>query len=105
MGMCEVIDARQHRVGPHFAIGEDAAHGNTAETDTVIATLATDEARTRGLTASAVVRKSDLERRVDRIRTGVCEEHVVETCGCDLYELVRQLKHNQKHKQEGRCVV
>ena len=35
VGVCQVIDARQHRVGPHFTIRQNPTYGYAAETDTV----------------------------------------------------------------------
>ena len=105
VGMRQMIDAGQHRVGPHLAVGQDAAHRNTAETDTVIATLAADEPRPRRFASGAVVRERDLERGVDRLRAGVCEEHVVQPGRRDLDQLVRQLERGRVSHLERRRVV
>src|SRR5215213_7051033 len=76
----QVIDAGQQRA-EEFAVGDDAADRNAAETDAMIAALAPDQAGARAFAADVVIGERNLERGVDCLRAGVAEEHVIEVAG------------------------
>ena len=61
-----------------FSIRFDAADGDAAEADAVIATRAPDESDALRLALRLPVGERDLERRVDRLGAGVAEEDVVD---------------------------
>ncbi len=75
-----VIDAG-HQRAELLAVGDDAAHGDAAEADAMIAAFAADQPYARSLAAHFVEGKRDLERGVDRFRAGIAEEHMVEVAG------------------------
>ncbi len=77
----QVIDARQQGGAEDFAIRHDAAHRHAAEVDAVVALFAADQSRAVAFAFRAMVGEGDLQRRVDRLRAGVGEEHVGETLG------------------------
>jgi hypothetical protein len=62
-----MIDPGQERP-EEFAIVDNAADGNAAEADAVIAALPADQARARALATHVVVGERDLERGIDRLR-------------------------------------
>jgi hypothetical protein len=61
-----------------LAVVADAADGNAAEADAVIAALAADQAGALALAAGAMIGQRDLQRRVDRFGAGIAEEDVVQ---------------------------
>ena len=63
----QMVDPGQERA-EEFAVVDDAADGNAAEADAVIAALTADQARARALAAHIVVGERDLERGIDRLR-------------------------------------
>ena len=75
-----MIDAGQKRA-EGFAVVDDAADRNAAEADAVIAAFAADQARAPGFAAAVVIGERDLQRGIDRFRTGVAEEHMLKTRG------------------------
>ena len=86
-----MIDAGEQRA-EEFPVVDDAADRDAAEADAVIAALAADQARARALAAHIVVRERDLERGVDRLRTRIAEEHVVEIARRQRGDAARQLE-------------
>src|SRR5690606_19131216 len=99
-----VVDPRQLRA-EHLAVGRDAAYGNTAETDTMIATRPPDEPRARTFAAQPVVGERHLQCRVDSLRTRVDEEGVIDPFGAYFAQSVRQFKHFRMTKLERHGVV
>src|SRR5471030_2131318 len=99
-----MIDTRQHRAEP-LAIVHHAAHGNATEADTVIATLAADEARARALAVGAVIGERDLERRVHGFGARVAVEGVVEVARQQRGMARGQLERlGMAHLERGRVV-
>ena len=105
MRVRQVVDPRQQRPRPGLAVRRDAAHRDAAEAYAVVAALAPDETRARGLTARAVPGEGDLQCRVDRFRSGVGEKHVIEPLGRDFHQLVCQRERPRMTHLEGRRVV
>jgi hypothetical protein len=91
MGVRQMIDPRQ-QCSKELAIADDAADRSAAETDPVIATLASDQPGARGFTAQTVVGDRDLERGIDGFRAGVGEEHPIEITGQQDAEPRRRLE-------------
>ncbi len=75
--MADVIDAGQLG-GERAAVVDHAADRHAAEADAVIAALAADQARARALADGALIGQRDLQRGIDRLRTGIGEEDAVE---------------------------
>ena len=100
----QVVDARQLRA-EELAVVDHAPDGDAAEAHAVITAFAPDEARARAFTSHPVIREGDLERRVDGLRSGVREEHVVESVGEPVHDLVREFEGAGVAHLEGRCVV
>ncbi len=90
-GVRQVIDARQHRAEGAAVVGH-AAHRHAAETDAVIGQLAADQPRTRALTDGALIGQGDLQRGIRRLRSGVGEEHPIQSFGADGGEFLGQLE-------------
>ena len=78
------------RLAERLAVADDAADGDAAEVDAVIALLAADQARLRALALRTPVRARHLERRVRGLGARAGEEHVVEARGRELLDLVRE---------------
>ena len=91
IGACEVIDAGEQRA-ELLAIGDDAADGDAAEADAVIAALAADQPHPRGVAAHVMVGERDLQRGIDRLRAGIAEEHVIEVAGRQRGDAAGQLE-------------
>src|ERR1700761_8698681 len=72
-----MVDAGQKRA-EEFSIVDDAADGNAAEPDAVITAFAANETGAIALPADVVIGKRDLQRRVDRLRARIAEEHAIE---------------------------
>ena len=104
IGRGQMIDAGDQRA-EHLAVADDAADGDAAEADAVIAALAADQAHARGVAAHVVKGERDLERGVDRLRAGIAEEHVVEVAGGERGDTARQLERLGVRELEGRRVV
>lgn len=95
-----MIDRRQGRA-EHLAVRHHATDGDAAEANAVIATHATDQALTRALAADIVIGDGDLERRIDRFRAGIGEEHVIEIAGRHGRDAGRQLESLRIAKLNG----
>src|SRR5438067_11845309 len=80
IGRRQVIDAAEKRA-EEFAIVDDAANRNTAKTDAMIAALAADQPRAAALPAHIMISERNFERRVDRLRSRIAEEHAIEIAG------------------------
>ena len=76
----------------NLAVVDDAADRNAAEADAVIAALAADQAGALALAADVVVGERDLQRGVDRLRTRIAEEHVVEIARRERGDAARELE-------------
>ena len=72
-----MVDAGEQRA-ELLAVVDDAADGNAAESDAVIPALPSNQPHARGVAAHVVIGERDLERGVDRFRTGVAEKYVIE---------------------------
>ncbi|MNL75683.1 hypothetical protein D3C87_2015310 [compost metagenome] len=59
---------------------DKSANRDAAEADAVIALLATDDAGAGALADGALVGDRNLQRRIDRFRSGAGEEHAIEFC-------------------------
>src|SRR5579863_7214033 len=81
ISMRQMVDAGEQR-SEQLAVIDDAADRSAAEADAMIAALAADQAGTAALAGNLVIGQCDLERGVDRFRSGIAEEHVVETGRC-----------------------
>ena len=77
----------ERSVPNHLAVVGDAADRGAAEIDAVIAALAADQPRLRGVALHPVIGERDLERGLDRLGARVGEEHVVEAWRRDVDEL------------------
>jgi hypothetical protein len=86
-----VVDAGQERA-EEFAVVDDAADGDAAEADAVIAALAADQPGARALAAHIVIRERDLERGIDRLRARIAEKHAVEIARRQRRDPARQLE-------------
>src|SRR3982750_865064 len=87
----QMIDPGQQRT-EEFAVGDDAADRNAAETDAVIAALAPDQAGARAFAADVVIGERNLERGVDCLRAGIAKEHVIEVAGRQRGHPARELE-------------
>ncbi|MCY1238942.1 hypothetical protein D9M72_517030 [compost metagenome] len=99
-----VVDAGQKRA-EHLAVGDDAADRDAAEVDAVIAALAADQAEARAVALGAVVGERDLQRRIDRFRTGVGIENMVHAFGRDIHQAICELEGLGVAELEGRRIV
>src|SRR5258708_24142267 len=99
-----MIAAREPRP-EELAVVDEAADGDAAEADPVIAALAADQAGAGALAACVMVRKRDLERSVDRLRAGIAEEHMVEIAGRQRRNAACELEGIRMAELERRCVV
>ena len=104
VGRRQMIDAGQQRA-EEFAVADDAADRDAAEADAVIAALAADQARARAFAADVVIGERDLERGVDRLRSGIAEEHMIEVLRRQRRHPARQLERLRMRKLKRRRVV
>ena len=88
----QVVDDRQQLRRELLAVGLDAADRDAAEADAVIAARAADEAHALRLPLRLPVGERDLERRVDRLRARVAEEHVIDVARQHLDEPLRRAR-------------
>jgi hypothetical protein len=100
----QVIDAAEQGA-EHLAIRDDAADGDAAEVDAVVAALAPDEPGARALAARAVVGDRDLERRLDRLRSRVGVEDLGQALGRDLDQPLGQFEGQRVRHVERRGEV
>src|ERR1043165_1216966 len=71
----------------------------------VIAALAPEQARARGLAAHVVIGERDFERGVDRLGAGIAEEHMVEVAGRERRNAARELERLRVRELECRRIV
>ena len=88
----EMIDPGQQGAREGFAVGDHAPDRDAAKAHSVIAFGATDQAEAAAITACPVVGERDLECGIDRLRTGIGEEHVLETVPRSLSQRGGQFK-------------
>src|SRR5437762_13900763 len=91
MGVRQMVDAGE-QAAKELPVGNDAADGNAAESNPVIAALTTDQTLARALAFGAMIRDCDLQRCVDRFRSGIGEENVVEIARQELNDFRGQFK-------------
>ncbi len=103
-GVAQMRDPRHHRA-ERVAVAHHAAQADAADIDAVIGALAADEPGALPLALGGVIGHRDLERGVDRLGSGVAEEHVIEIAGRDLRHLARQFERGRMAKLEMRRVV
>src|SRR5262249_1761017 len=77
VGRRQMVDTGEKRT-ELLAVIYDAADGNTAEADAVVAAFAADQSHPRGITPDIVIGQRNLERSTGRCRAGVAEKHVME---------------------------
>src|SRR5258705_8895624 len=104
VGRRQVIDAGKQGA-EQFAVVDDAADRDAAEADPVIAALAPDQPGARPFSAHRLPGERDLERGVDRLRTRIAEEHVVEVAGRERRYPVGELEGLRMAELEGRRIV
>ena len=88
-----------------LAVANHTGKRNAAHIDAVIGALAADKAVPLRLSAGALVSKDDLDRRIDRLRPRVREEHVVELVGKHPADPFGKLERPRVAELEMRCVV
>ena len=101
----KVVDERQRLRGELPAIRLDAADGDAAESDAVVAARAADEANALRLSLRLPVRERDLQRGVDGLGAGVAEEDVIDVARQHRRQLLRELERQRMAHLEGRRVV
>jgi len=105
MRVRKVIDRGHCLRGELASIRLDAAERNSAEAHAVIAARAADESNTLRLALRLPIGERDLERRIDRLRSRVAEEHAVDLLGQHPRELLRELEGERMSHLERRRVV
>src|SRR5271156_4985770 len=101
VGRGQMVDAREQR--PEiFAVVDHAADRDAAEADAVIAALAADQALARALSAHVVIGDGDFERRIDGLRAGIAEEHVIEIARRQFRDARGELEGLRMRELEGR---
>ena len=85
MRVAQMVDAGEQSA-EHLSVAADAADAHAAEIDAVIAALAADQAHLGGVALGAMIGDRHLQCRLDRFRTGVGEEDVIEALGRDIDE-------------------
>ena len=81
------------------------SHPKAFELASRVAALAPDQAGARAFAAHVVVGERDLERGVDRLRSGVAEEHVIEIRGRERGDAARKLERLGMRELKGRRIV
>ena len=104
MRVAHVVDAGDAGA-EKLAIRAEAAHRDAAEVDAVVAALAPDEPEASVVAARAVIGERDLERAVDRLRTGVREKHALEALRRDRREPLGKIEGERMTHLERRCEV
>src|ERR1700735_5096591 len=88
-----------------LAGGDDAADRNAAEADAVVAALAADQAGARRLATHIVIGERDFERRVDRLGTGIAEEHPVEIARRQRRHAAREFERLRMSELKRRRII
>ncbi len=104
VGVADMIDARKMR-RELPAVVDDAADRHAAETDPMIAALAADQAGARRLAGGTVIGQRDLQRGIDRLRTGIGEEDAVEPLGRDRRQLLGEIERDRMAHLERRRII
>src|SRR5262245_10121246 len=104
VGRRQMVDTGKQRA-EEFAVGDDAADRDAAEADAVIAALAADQARARAFAVDVVIGDRNLERGVDRLRSGIAKENMIEVFRCERTDPARQLERLRMRELKGRRVV
>ena len=102
--VAQMVHARQQ--GPkQLAVRRDSAHRNAAETHAVVALLSPDQAHPLPLAAHPMPGNRNLQRRIDRLRTGIGEEHTGYALRRDFSQPVGQFKGARIAHLKGRVVI
>ena len=104
VGMRQMIDAGKGRA-EIFAVVGDAADGDAAEANAVIALFAAVQARARRIAGDIVIGERDLERGIRGFGAGIGEEHMVELAGRQRGEARRELKRRRMAHLETGAVL
>ena len=104
IGVGQMIDAGQQR-SEELAVLDDAADRNAAEPNAVIAAFAADQSGAAALSGHVPIGERNLERRIDRLRAGIAEEHVVEIAGGELGDARRNGEPARMAELECRRIV
>ena len=103
--MRQMVHARQHRAGEHFAIGDHSAHRYAAKSDAVIGLFPANKARAVRLAAQPVVAERDFEAGVDGFGTGAGEEHPIQVFWCQLGDSLGQTESGWTGNLKRRHVI
>src|SRR5262249_10523548 len=101
---CQMIDAGEQRA-KLLAVVDDAADGNSAKADAMVAALAAKQPDPRSVAANVMIGKRDLECGVDCLGAGIAEENVVEIARGKRRDPARQLEGLGVPELESRRVV
>ncbi|CCF20123.1 protein of unknown function [Pseudorhizobium banfieldiae] len=104
MGVRHVVDAGEQRA-EHLTVGDDAADGDAAEVDAVIAALAAYQAEARTVALHAMIGEGDLESGVDRLGAGIGVEDVVQAFRCDVHQAIGKLEGLRMAELEGGSII
>ena len=94
-----------HRRPEQFAVETDAANGDAAEIDAVIALVAADEAGFAGMAFERPIGAGDLQCRINSFRPGIGEENMIEPGGSELHQAVGQLERQRMAELESRRII
>src|SRR5690606_922802 len=97
----QMVDAGEQGA-EELAVLDDAADGNPAEADAVVAALPADQPRPRALARDVPVGEGDLEGGVDRLGAGIAEEDVVEVARGELRDAGGEREGPAVAELEGR---
>ena len=106
MGVTQVVcgDLRENTT-----VVDEAAHGDAAETDAMITALTTDQPAAGALADGALIGNGDLQRRIDRFRSGARIEDTVQfrtfRAGRNLRQPLGEFKGNRVAHLEGGRVI
>ena len=87
------------------AVVDHAADRHAAEADAVIAALAADQAGAGRLAGGAMIGQRDLQRGIDRFRTGIGEEDAIEPVRRDLGQPLGEIERQRMAHLERRRKV
>ena len=103
-GVADHRDVRQGQA-EGLAVADHAGKRHATHIHAVIGALAADQAVTLRMTAGTLIGQDDLDRRVDRFRSGIGEEHMVEFVRQHPADTLGQLERPGVAKLEMRSVV
>ena len=104
IGHRQMIDAG-HQRAELLAVRHDAADGDAAEADAVIAALAPDQAHARALVPNFVIGERNFQRGVDRLRAGIAEEDMIKIAGSERRDARSELEGFRMRELKRRRVV